>query len=163
MRRAAGIRLPTELGAFEWIYLSGFRAALAPAFQGQRLLSPDKEKQSPSRGLATAVLKTALATLSRPAILCCEPLLGSDPRSVTPWTEHMTDTERTTKLCRYYQTCFGLHSSCAIDCTLRTTLTGRGQRWCAERQFLWGLVDPATIATGVPRPSDSRERVALLS
>lgn len=154
VRRAAGIRLPSELGAFEWIYLSGFRAALA---------SPAREMQPQPRGLATAVLKTALAALPRPAILCCEPLLGSDPRSLTPWTEHMTDTERTAKLCRYYQTCFGLRSGCAIDCTLRTTLTGRGQRWAGERQFLWGLIDPATIAAGAPRPSDSRERVVLLS
>lgn len=115
------------------------------------------------RGQATAVLKTALYGLPRPAILCCEPLLGSDPRSMTPWTEHMTDTERTTKLCRYYQQCFGLHNGCAIDCTLRTTLTGRGRRWIGERQFLWGLVDPSTIALGAPTVSDSRSQVVLLS
>lgn len=155
MRRAAGIRLPSELGAFEWIYLSGFRAALA---------SPTMEmRSSPPRGLATAVLKTALAALPRPAILCCEPLLGSDPRSITPWTEHMTDTERTAKLCRYYQQCFGLRSGCAIDCTLRTTMTGRGRRWQGERQFLWGLVDPATISLAAPTAAYSRERVATLS
>jgi hypothetical protein len=146
VRRAAGRTLPSELGAYPWIYLSGFYAAPAAP-----------------RGLATATLKTALSALPEPVVLCCEPLLGSDPRAVTAWTEHMTDTERTAKLCQYYQTQFGLRRACPIDCTLMTTLLGRGRRWQGERQFLWGLVHPAGIAQDVPTVDDSKQRCALLS
>ena len=52
----------------------------------------------------------------------------------------MDPDSRYTALCEYYRTKFGMRSELAIDCTLRTELTGHGTRWSsADRKFMWSL------------------------
>jgi len=143
---AAGKTLPAALGTVPWVYLSGFYA-----------------NPRAGRGHATATLKQTLAALRQPVILCCEPILGSDPRALTERTAHLTDTERYAKLCQYYRREFNLTLACPIDCTLRTTITGRGRRWNGDRHFLWGLINPSTIFQDVPIEAESREQRVLLS
>ncbi len=118
-------KLPTPLLQYPWYYLSNFYASpTAPP------------------GYATRHLKTALANLSpHPYILCCEPILGTDPRSITAKTADMTPDNRYANLCKYYTSHFGLDHAQPTCTTLKTELTGHGRRWSdCERRLLYGLV-----------------------
>jgi len=118
--------IPAALSHIPWYYLSGFY---------YRDPCP-----GPRKGAATKILKAAIARLDQPGILCCEPILGSDPRSLTAKNEHLTADERYEELCSYYRTVFGLNYELQIDCTLKTELSGKGKRWnYAERKFMLGL------------------------
>lgn len=126
VRRNAGIVLPDSFGRCPWYYLSGF------------YYNDPRSIRSP--GYATRILKSAIASIGEPIALCCEPVLGTDPRSITAKNEHMDPEHRYTALCDYYRTKFGMHAELAIDCTLRTELTGHGKRWSsADRKFMWSL------------------------
>jgi hypothetical protein len=124
VRRNSGLILPPELGTLPWYYLSGFYYK-----NPHRINKP---------GHATAVLKANIAAIGEPIILCCEPVLGSDPRSMTEKNEHLTPDDRYTSLCNYYRRVFNMTNETQIDCTLYTELTGRGRRWALpERKFMW--------------------------
>lgn len=125
VRRNSGIILPHTLGRTPWYYLSGF------------YYNSPNTIQTP--GTATRALQTALASIGHPVTLCCEPILGTDPRSMTAKNEHLTSDERYEQLCQYYRTKFDMQASLPIDCTLRTELIGKGKRWSAERLFMWSL------------------------
>lgn len=123
----AGARIPTLYGNYSWYYLSNYYY-VGPAIPGA----------------ATRILKNTLSTLSSsPIILCCEPILGTDPRSITTKTSEWTADQRYEKLCNYYKSKFSLENEIQIDCTLKTELTGHGTRWSnAERKFMWGTQIP---------------------
>jgi hypothetical protein len=123
---------PTALLQYPWYYLSNFYASpTAPP------------------GYATWHLKTSLTKLSpHPYILCCEPILGTDPRAITAKTAHMTPDSRYTNLCNYYATRFGLTSALPTCTTLKTELTGHGRKWSdCERHLMYGLVTSSPSAS----------------
>ena len=128
IRHNSTAHLPTNLLEHPWYYLSNFYTPpTAPP------------------GYATQHLRMALQHISRnkPIILCCEPILGTDPRSITPKTAEMTPDERYTGLQNYYKTRFGLHNSLPTRTTLKTELTGHGKRWSdCERHLMYGLINP---------------------
>jgi hypothetical protein len=131
VKKNAGIHLPTQYSAHSWYYLSNFYYNSSSSLK--------------SNGSATRILQTHLKEISKqergPIILCCEPILGTDPRSITWKNCEMTSDERYNDLCKYYQTKFHLQNELQIDCTLKTEITGHGQRWSnADRKFMWGLL-----------------------
>jgi len=120
LRRNAGVSLNPLWNRCPWYYLSGFYS------------------REPGTGGATRALRAAIRTIGEPIILCCEPILGSDPRSLTPKTEHLDPETRTVGLCNYYRTVHGLVCEAPTRCTLRTQLTGAGKRWSEpDRTFMW--------------------------
>jgi len=122
LRRNAGISLNPLWNRCPWYYLSGFYS------------------REPGTGGATRALRAAIRTIGEPIILCCEPILGSDPRSLTSKTEHLDPETRTAGLCNYYRTVHGLVCEASTRCTLRTQLTGAGKRWSEpDRTFMWSL------------------------
>jgi hypothetical protein len=114
-----------------WFYLSGFYYTGGPG-------------GGPGRGNATATLQAAIAEICNkngPIILCCEPILGTDPRSLTAKNADLSADDRYDGLCNYYRRKFGLTCDVPIDCTLRTEMTGHGRRWSlADRKFMWSGV-----------------------
>lgn len=123
VRRNAGVSLSPAWAAYPCLYLSNFYA-----------------RPGARAGAATAALKGALRALDRPVLLWCEPVLGTDPRAVTVKNAEMTADERYAGLCEYYRVKFDLVNELAIDCTLKTELTGHGTRWTdADRKLMWGL------------------------
>ncbi len=121
VKKNAGILLPPL--NIPWIYLSNFYSS-----------------GNSGNGNATRLLQSTLKSLNGPYILCCEPLLGTDPRSLTPKNCDWTPDQRYTSLCNYYNHKFHLLQEIPIDCTLKTELTGIGQRWSyADRKFMWGV------------------------
>lgn len=96
----------------------------------------------------------ALRSIEEPFVLCCEPILGSDPRSLTPKTAHLDPEVRTAGLCNYYRTRFGLVCEAPARCTLRTQLTGAGKRWSEpDRTFMW---------SPLKEPKESKEPKEML-
>jgi len=133
VRHNAGHNLPSTLSSIPWYYLSGFYYK-----DPHGIHTP---------GHATAILKAAIASIGHPIILCCEPVLGNDPRSVTAKNEHLTPDDRYMQLCNYYRSIFNMKDEIQIDCTLRTELTGKGRRWSlADRKFMWSMPSPAPEA-----------------
>ena len=127
IRHNSTAHLATNLLEHPWYYLSNFYAPpTAPP------------------GYATQHLKTSLARISpRPYVLCCEPILGTDPRSITAKTEGLTADERYNGLVNYYKTRFGLRNSLPTCTTLKTELTGHGLRWSdCERHLMYGIQNP---------------------
>lgn len=121
----AGVYLCPKYSNYEWIYLSNFYSS--------PLTKP---------GLATENLKKTLINIEKPYILCCEPILGSDPRSLTLKNCEWTCEERYNGLCNYYRTKFGLTEEIPISCTLKTEITGHGKKWSdLERKLMYGVVD----------------------
>jgi hypothetical protein len=120
----AGLYLSTKYSNFEWIYLSNFYS--------NPQLSP---------GIATQHLKYTLSKIQKPFILCCEPILGSDPRSLTIRNCELTSEERYNKLCKYYINNFKLTEEIMISCTLKTEITGHGKKWSdLERKLMYGII-----------------------
>jgi hypothetical protein len=112
-----------NLRHYQWIYLSNFYASDG---------TPPK--------LATHLLRAELGKARQPFILCCEPILGNDPRAITAKNSAMTATERYENLCRYYSIQFGLKDSIPTCTTLKTEMTGHGRRWeDMERMLLFGV------------------------
>ena len=100
----------------------------------------DFYSKSAGSGEATRSLKRDLQAIGRPIILCCEPILGSDPRSLTPRTAGLTADERTASLAHYYRSRFNMLFEIPVCCTLRTDLTGRGRHWSEpDRRFMVSL------------------------
>lgn len=122
----AGIRLSSAYSSYDWIYLSNFYASShAPA------------------GLATKKLQSSLAKIKSPYILFCEPILGTDPRSLTNKNCEWTADKRYNALCEYYKTKFNLQNEIPTSCTLKTELTGHGRRWSdLERKIMFGINTP---------------------
>lgn len=130
VKKNAGIHLPIHYSAHSWYYLSNFYYNSSSSLK--------------SNGSATRILQSSIKEIAkqerRPIILCCEPILGTDPRSITWKNCEMSSDERYNDLCKYYQTKFHLQNELQIDCTLKTELLGHGQRWSnADRKFMWGL------------------------
>jgi hypothetical protein len=120
LRRNAGVSLNPLWNRCPWYYLSGFYS------------------REPGTGGATRALRAAIRTIGEPIVLCCEPILGSDPRSLTPKTEHLDPETRTAGLCNYYRAVHGLVCEAPARCTLRTQRTGAGKRWSEpDRTFMW--------------------------
>ena len=119
----AGIRLSSAYSSYDWIYLSNFYTSpYAPP------------------GLATKQLQDTLSKIKSPFILCCEPLLGTDPRSLTNKNCEWTSEKRYDALCDYYKIKFNLEQHTPICCTLKTEVTGHGKRWNdLERKLMWGI------------------------
>lgn len=106
-----------------WYYLSGFYS------------------QTPGSGKATRALHTAILQIGTPIVLCCEPILGTDPRSLTAKTEHLDPETRSLGLCNYYRSRFGLGCEARTHCTLKTEILGHGRRWSEpDRTFMWSLL-----------------------
>jgi hypothetical protein len=122
----AGIRLNSVYSSYDWVYLSNFYAS-----------------SHASPGFATKQLQMALSQIQKPFILCCEPLLGTDPRSITAKNCEMVPEERYKALCGYYKVKFNLQNEIPTCCTLKTGLTGHGKRWSdLERKFIFGAQIP---------------------
>lgn len=122
----AGHHLSSYYSSYDWIYLSNFYAS----------------SKTPS-GLATKQLQNQLSKFQKPFILCCEPILGTDPRSVTSKNCEWKSEERYKSLCEYYKVKFNLQNEIPTCCTLKTEITGHGQRWSdVERKFLFGSQIP---------------------
>ena len=120
LRRNAGVSLDPLWNRCPWYYLSGFYS------------------REPGTGGATRSLRAAIQAIGCPIVLCCEPILGSDPRSLTPKTEHLDPETRTAGLCNYYRAIHGLVCEAPARCTLRTQRTGAGKRWSEpDRTFMW--------------------------
>jgi hypothetical protein len=130
VKKNSGVHLPNYYATIPWYYLSNF-------------YYPSANGVVKSNGSATRILQTCIKEITssqKPIILCCEPILGTDPRSITWKNCEMTSDERYNQLCKYYQTKFHLQDEIQIDCTLKTELTGHGKRWSnADRKFMWGL------------------------
>jgi hypothetical protein len=128
----AGVKLPLVYSKHPWYYLSNFYYTSTSSGSGS--------------GEATRILKQAIGALvnhQTPILLCCEPILGTNPRSLTPKTCEWTAEQRYESLCSYYKSKFSLENEIQIDCTLKTELTGHGQRWSqADRKFMWGAQMP---------------------
>lgn len=119
----AGIRFSSFYSSYDWIYLSNFYAA-----------------QNAPPGIATKELQKTLSKIQNPFILCCEPLLGTDPRSLTSKNCEWTSEERYDALCEYYRAKFNLKNEIPISCTLKTELVGHGKRWSdLDRKLIWGI------------------------
>jgi len=120
LRRNAGVSLDPLWNRCPWYYLSGFYS------------------REPGTGGATRALRAAIRAIGEPIVLCCEPILGSDPRSLTPKTAHLDSEARTAGLCNYYRAVHGLICEAPTRCTLRTQVTGAGKRWSEpDRTFMW--------------------------
>jgi hypothetical protein len=119
----AGIKISSVYSSYNWIYLSNFyTSSHAPA------------------GLATKELQKALHKIQNPFILCCEPILGTNPRSLTNKNCEWTPEKRYEALCEYYKIKFNLQNEIPISCTLKTELTEHGKRWSdLERKLIWGI------------------------
>ena len=119
----AGHRLSSAYSSYDWIYLSNFYAS-----------------SNVSPGFATKELQSSLSKIKSPFILCCEPVLGTDPRSLTSKNCEWTPEKRYDVLCDYYKIKFNLKKQTPICCTLKTELTGHGKRWSdLERKLIWGF------------------------
>ena len=109
-------------GLRPWYYLSGFYS------------------KTPGTGTATQLLQAAIHKIGEPIILCCEPILGTDPRSLTAKTEHLNPDARSERLKAYYRKGFAMNFEVPTHCTLRTELVGCGRRWSEpDRTFMWSL------------------------
>ena len=119
----AGICISSAYSSYDWIYLSNFyTSSHAPA------------------GLATKELQKTLSKLQNPFILFCEPILGTDPRSLTSKNSEWSSEKRYEALCEYYSSKFNLKNEIPISCTLKTELIGHGKRWSdLDRKLIWGL------------------------
>lgn len=105
-----------------WYYLSGFYS------------------KTPGSGTATQMLQAAIRQIGEPIILCCEPILGTHPRSLTAKTEHLDPEARSERLKAYYRKCFAMNYEVPTHCTLRTELVGQGRRWSEpDRTFMWSM------------------------
>jgi len=123
LRRNAGVTI--SYTGLPWYYLTGFYS------------------KTPGSGSATRSLRSAIAAIGEPIILCCEPVLGTDPRSLTPRNADMDSDSRYEALCNYYRRHFNLCCETPTHCTLRTELTGHGTRWSLpERIFMWSPSRP---------------------
>jgi hypothetical protein len=120
LRRNAGVTI--SYTGLPWYYLTGFYS------------------KTPGSGSATRSLRSAIAAIGEPIILCCEPVLGTDPRSLTPRNADMDSDSRYEALCNYYRRHFNLCCETPTHCTLRTELTGYGTR--NERIFMWSPSQP---------------------
>lgn len=125
--------LPAHIASLPWIYLSNFYQALPhEQIAAGRVAAPPASGPTPTR-----LLQAALAQLP-PHILCCEPVLGSDPRSISYKNINLSPEARYTGLCQYYQR-LGLTAAVPTTCTLQTSLTQRGRIWSEpDRLFLFG-------------------------
>jgi hypothetical protein len=146
LRRNAGRTIPARFGALPWIYLSGFYARRAQP------------------GAATTLLRQTLAAIPGPFILCCEPILGTDPRSITAKNADLTPDQRYEALQGYYCSQFGLTAAVRTDCTLRVAMTGRGPRWSdARRHLMLGIQGiPPDPSPDAPTSDGSRAPCDLL-
>ena len=115
--------VPKHLSKYDWIYLSNFYSS---------------ENTQP--GLATRMLQDTLDSISKPYILCCEPILGNNIKSITAKNCNLTADQRYKSLCTYYQNKFNLYNEIQTRCTLKTELLNNGIK-CddLERKFMWGL------------------------
>lgn len=140
-----------------WYYLSGFYS------------------KTPGSGTATQMLQAAIRQIGEPIILCCEPILGTHPRSLTAKTEHLDPDARSERLKAYYRKCFAMNYEVPSHCTLRTELVGQGRRWSEpDRTFMWSMNpltvktqpilrrDPPMIPSREATSNNSRERRVLL-
>lgn len=136
VRHRAGISLPVQLAAVPWVYLSNFYQALPHEQIAAGSLRP------PQGATPTRLLKEALTRLP-PHILCCEPVLGSDPRSISYKNIELSPDVRYAGLCQYYRR-LGLTTAIPTTCTLQASLTQRGRIWSEpDRLFLFGTCDGA--------------------
>jgi len=134
LRRNAGLSLDPVWCSKPWYYLSGFYS------------------QTPGSGSATRALQTAIESIGKPIILCCEPILGTDPRSLTAKTENLDPETRFTGLCNYYRSRFGLGCEARTHCTLKTEIMGCGRRWSEpDRTFMWSLPLLESLVSQEPR------------
>ena len=122
-RKNSNIVIPEIYSKYKWIYLSNFYSS-----------------STAHRGLATKVLKEALSVIKTPYILCCEPILGTDERSITERNAELSADERCQALCNYYEYKFNLGNEIPTRCTLKTDIVGHGKIWSdLDRKFLWGI------------------------
>ncbi len=78
--------------------------------------------------------------IKTPYILCCEPILGTNPRSITLKNCEMTPDERYNALCNYYKNQFNLISEIPTCCTLKKEIMGQyGIKQDLDRKFIWGI------------------------
>jgi hypothetical protein len=147
LRRNAGISLTSSWCQQPWYYLSGFYS------------------REPGTGVATRALRAAVQAIGGggPFVLCCEPILGTDPRSLTAKTAHLDPEARTAGLCNYYRDRFGLVCEAPTRCTLRTELTGSGKRWSEpDRTFMWSPLMPQEETLQFPSHSENLSAAATL-
>ncbi len=127
LKKNSNTILHPDLLKYQWIYLSDFYAS-----------------QNAPYGLATYTLKNALKQIAynnSPYILCCEPILGTDPRAITKKTEHLSAEDKYTKLCKYYEKEFSLYNNILTQCTIKTEIRGIGKKWSdLDRKLLWGII-----------------------
>jgi hypothetical protein len=122
-RKNSNIIIPEIYSNYKWIYLSNFYSS-----------------STTQRGLATKVLQDALSVITTPYILCCEPILGTNERSITERNIDLTADERYKVLCEYYEKKFKLVNEIPTRCTLKTEIVGHGKVWSdLDRKFLWGI------------------------
>ncbi len=115
-----------DYSTYDWIYLSNFYT------------SP----HAPS-GFATKNLKSVLSNSNKPYILFCEPILGSNPKSITTKNCEWTPEKRFNELCEYYKLKFGLCQEIPVCCTFKTNAIGIGERLSdLNRKMLFGLQIP---------------------
>ena len=137
--------IPRAFGSVSWLYLSGFYARGSPP------------------GVATTLLRQTLAAIPGPFILCCEPILGTDPRAITTKNADMSPDERYEALQGYYRTQFGLTAAVRTDCTLRVEMTGLGTRWSdGRRHFMLGIQGLSVPSLGAPTGDEPRSPFDLL-
>jgi hypothetical protein len=115
--------IPKVYSKYKWIYLSNFYSS-----------------SNAPQGLATKLLQGALSTIKTPYILCCEPILGTDMRSITERNAELSADERYKVLCEYYENRFSLINEIPTRCTLKTEIVCHGKIWSdLDRTFLWGI------------------------
>jgi hypothetical protein len=125
----------SDYGTYDWIYLSNFYAS----------------SNAPS-GFATRQLKKVLSNLNKPYILFCEPILGSNPKSITSKTCEWTAEQRYESLCDYYKIKFGLCYEIHVCCTFKTTVTGHGERLTdLNRKMIFGPQIPGMYCQPISR------------
>lgn len=141
LRRRAGTVLSDDrhLDRRPWFYLSDFYEHC----DHERIAARPRELHPPA-GRATAALRAVISRcLPDNAILCCEPVLGTDPRSVSYKNIDWSPDARYAALCQYYRAVWGLRDVVPTHCTLRTDLTGIGRVWAdTDRLFMFGLKPP---------------------
>lgn len=122
-KKNSNIIIPQIYSKYKWIYLSNFYAS-----------------SNIQPGKATKILKEALSKIQFPYILCCEPILGTDERSITQRNAELTADQRYKVLCDYYENKFSLINEIPTRCTLKTEIVGHGKVWSdLDRKFLWGI------------------------
>jgi hypothetical protein len=123
-RKNSNMTIPQKFLNYNWIYLSNYYS------------SPIVQK-----GLATKILKETLTNIKTPYILCCEPILGTDYRSITSTNCELSSEQRYNSLCEYYRKKFNLYNEIQTRTTLKTEIIGHGTIWSdLERKFMWNIM-----------------------